>query len=236
MGSLELNAFLPLVAEGLLGESLREAALERALGPGVAVGVQADPGDADQPAAAGEKAGFRVTVTGRDAGGMDSIWWWVADTTNPALFQVLAFNVKAWPLVPDSAGRWIDGSDAKALSDVMVNLRRTVPAMQLYIQESFTHRLAESLKQGEVDVIVVALPVSTPVALSRLSHAGRPLALQVNGVALVPLAVTQVGSAAAGSAAAATQGLVDINIEYARADMDRAQIASLLDVAMREQT
>lgn len=36
--------------------------------------------------------------------------------------------------------------------------------------------------------------------------------------------------------AAAAQGLVDIDTEYARADMDRAQIASLLDVAMREQT
>lgn len=41
-------------------------------------------------------------------------------------------------------------------------LRRTVPAMQLYIQESFTHRLAESLKQGEVDVIVAALPFDEP--------------------------------------------------------------------------
>ncbi|OGA15486.1 MAG: LysR family transcriptional regulator [Betaproteobacteria bacterium RIFCSPLOWO2_02_FULL_66_14] len=41
-------------------------------------------------------------------------------------------------------------------------LRRTVPSMQLHIQESFTHRLAESLKQGEVDVIVVALPFEEP--------------------------------------------------------------------------
>lgn len=37
-------------------------------------------------------------------------------------------------------------------------LRRMAPAMQLMIQENFTHRLAEMLKQGEVDVIVVALP------------------------------------------------------------------------------
>jgi LysR family transcriptional regulator, hydrogen peroxide-inducible genes activator len=39
-------------------------------------------------------------------------------------------------------------------------LRRIAPAMQLMIQENFTHRLAEMLKQGEVDVIVVALPFS----------------------------------------------------------------------------
>src|SRR5207245_11180845 len=37
-------------------------------------------------------------------------------------------------------------------------LRRTAPAMQLHIQENFTHRLAEALKSGEVDVILIALP------------------------------------------------------------------------------
>ncbi len=37
-------------------------------------------------------------------------------------------------------------------------LRRAAPAMQLLIQENFTHRLAEMLKNGEVDVILVALP------------------------------------------------------------------------------
>lgn len=37
-------------------------------------------------------------------------------------------------------------------------LRRKAPTMQLLIQENYTHKLAEALKQGEVDVIVVALP------------------------------------------------------------------------------
>lgn len=41
-------------------------------------------------------------------------------------------------------------------------LRRTAPSMQLLIQENFTHRLAEGLKHGEVDVIVIALPFSEP--------------------------------------------------------------------------
>jgi LysR family hydrogen peroxide-inducible transcriptional activator len=41
-------------------------------------------------------------------------------------------------------------------------LRRTAPAMQLHIQENFTHRLAEMLKNGEVDVILVALPFAEP--------------------------------------------------------------------------
>jgi LysR family hydrogen peroxide-inducible transcriptional activator len=39
--------------------------------------------------------------------------------------------------------------------------------MQLLIQENFTHRLAEQLKSGEVDVILVALPFEEPGVLTR---------------------------------------------------------------------
>ncbi len=46
-------------------------------------------------------------------------------------------------------------------------LRRTAPSMQLLIQENFTHRLAEMLKQGEVDAILVALPFSEPGVTTR---------------------------------------------------------------------
>jgi LysR family transcriptional regulator, hydrogen peroxide-inducible genes activator len=46
-------------------------------------------------------------------------------------------------------------------------LRRAAPAMQLHIQENFTHRLAELLKRGEVDVILVALPFEEPGVQTR---------------------------------------------------------------------
>jgi LysR family transcriptional regulator, hydrogen peroxide-inducible genes activator len=46
-------------------------------------------------------------------------------------------------------------------------LRRSAPAMQLHIQENFTHRLAEALKSGEVDVIVIALPFEEPGIATR---------------------------------------------------------------------
>ena len=41
-------------------------------------------------------------------------------------------------------------------------LRKTAPAMQLHIQENFTHRLGDALKSGEVDVILIALPFVEP--------------------------------------------------------------------------
>ena len=46
-------------------------------------------------------------------------------------------------------------------------LRRSAPAMQLLIQENFTHRLAEELRSGEVDVILVALPFEAPGVMTR---------------------------------------------------------------------
>jgi LysR family hydrogen peroxide-inducible transcriptional activator len=46
-------------------------------------------------------------------------------------------------------------------------LRKSAPAMQLLIRENFTHRLAESLKSGEVDVILIALPFVEPAVETR---------------------------------------------------------------------
>jgi len=46
-------------------------------------------------------------------------------------------------------------------------LRRLAPTMQLMIQENYTHRLAEMLKQGEVDAILVALPFAEPGVATR---------------------------------------------------------------------
>jgi len=46
-------------------------------------------------------------------------------------------------------------------------LRKSAPSMQLLIQENFTHRLAEELKSGEVDVILIALPFEEPGVVTR---------------------------------------------------------------------
>jgi LysR family hydrogen peroxide-inducible transcriptional activator len=46
-------------------------------------------------------------------------------------------------------------------------LRRNAPAMQLLIRENFTHRLAEALKSGEVDAIIIALPFEEPGIATR---------------------------------------------------------------------
>ena len=61
-------------------------------------------------------------------------------------------------------------------------LRKNAPAMQLLIQENFTHVLSEQLKNGEVDAILIALPFDEPgiaectAAVPRLREAVTPLA------------------------------------------------------------
>ena len=46
-------------------------------------------------------------------------------------------------------------------------MRRAAPQMPLLIQENFTHNLGESLKNGEVDVILIALPFDEPGIATR---------------------------------------------------------------------
>src|SRR5574341_2668371 len=46
-------------------------------------------------------------------------------------------------------------------------LRKKAPTMQLLIEEHYTHKLAEALKQGEVDAILVALPFAEPGVVTR---------------------------------------------------------------------
>lgn len=48
------------------------------------------------------------------------------------------------------------------LPRLVPGLHRALPQMPLYLQENFTHVLAESLKRGELDVIVVAQPFTEP--------------------------------------------------------------------------
>jgi hypothetical protein len=84
--------------------------------------------------------------------------WLTSQIPAKSKFQVIAFNVKAWPLVPDSAGRWIDGSDAKALDDVVKNLRRTVPADGTSLENAFTLMNTLSPAPDNVFIITDGLP------------------------------------------------------------------------------
>ena len=95
--------------------------------------------------------------------------WLTAQIPAKSKFQVLAFNVKAWSLAPNSGGRWLDGSDAQALSDVITNLRRTVPTDGTSLENAFTLMNTLSPAPDNVFIITDGLPTqgATPPTLRK---------------------------------------------------------------------
>lgn len=53
--------------------------------------------------------------------------WLLSQLAPDSQFQIYAFNTTAWPVVPDSANRWLRTSDAEALSKAVTGLRALVP-------------------------------------------------------------------------------------------------------------
>jgi hypothetical protein len=98
-----------------------------------------------------------------------TIDWLTSQIPAKSKFQVLAFNTKAWPLVPDSSGRWLDGSDAQALTDVVKQLRRTVPAEGTSLENAFTAMNAMSPAPDNVFIVTDGLPTqgATPPAIRK---------------------------------------------------------------------
>jgi hypothetical protein len=102
--------------------------------------------------------------------------WLTTQIPPKSKFQVIAFNVRAWPIVPSSAGRWLDGSDAQALTDVVTNLRRTVPADGTSLENAFTFMNTLSPAPDNVFIVTDGLPTqgaSPPLVKKTIDGDGR---------------------------------------------------------------
>ena len=53
--------------------------------------------------------------------------WIAAQLPGKGKFQMYGFNTQAKPLVPGSAGKWLDASDPNALNEAIRELRKLVP-------------------------------------------------------------------------------------------------------------
>ena len=95
--------------------------------------------------------------------------WLTTQIPAKSKFQVLAFNVKAWSLAPNSGGRWLDGGDAQALNDVITNLRRTVPTDGTSLENAFTLLNTLSPAPDNVFIITDGLPTqgATPPVIKK---------------------------------------------------------------------
>jgi hypothetical protein len=102
--------------------------------------------------------------------------WLTSQIPPKSKFQVLAFNVKAWPVLPDSTGRWLDGSDAQALTDVVGHLRKTVPSDGTSLENAFTLMNSLNPAPDNVYIITDGLPTqgaSPPAVRKTIDGDGR---------------------------------------------------------------
>jgi hypothetical protein len=107
---------------------------------------------------------------------VSTVDWLTAQIPQKSQFQVIAFNVKAWPVVANTAGHWIEGSDAKALNDVITQLRRTVPQDGTSLENAFT--MMDSLNPAPDNVFIITdgLPTqgaSPPLVRKTIDGDGR---------------------------------------------------------------
>jgi hypothetical protein len=102
--------------------------------------------------------------------------WLTTQIPPKSKFQIIAFNTKAWPLIPSSAGQWLDGSDAKALTEVVSQLRRTGPSEGTSLENAFTAMNSLNPAPDNVFIVTDGLPTqgaSAPALRKTIDGDGR---------------------------------------------------------------
>jgi hypothetical protein len=84
--------------------------------------------------------------------------WITAQLPASAKFQVYGFNTTAKPMIPGSAGTWLDASDARALNDSLRNLRELVPSDGTSIENAFAVVSQLSPRPDNIILVTDGLP------------------------------------------------------------------------------
>ena len=97
---------------------------------------------------------------------MGTVDWLLAQVQPTSKFQIYAFNTTAEPLVKDSAGKWLDGSDAELLNEATTALRQRVPKDGTSLENAFAAIAAMNPRPDNVILVTDGLPtqgVSAPL-------------------------------------------------------------------------
>jgi len=84
--------------------------------------------------------------------------WLLAQVPNTSKFQIYAFNTTATPLLKDTAGKWLDGSDAEALNGAIMALRERIPKEGTSLENAFAAVTSMNPKPDNVILITDGLP------------------------------------------------------------------------------
>ena len=92
--------------------------------------------------------------------------WLLAQVPSTSKFQVYAFNTTATPLVKDSAGKWLESSNAEVLNSAVMALRERVPRGGTSLENAFAALTTMNPKPDNVILITDGLPtqgISAPL-------------------------------------------------------------------------
>ena len=87
-----------------------------------------------------------------------TVEWLVSQLAGERQFQLYSFNTSAWPLLKDSAGKWLQASDATALSGALDALHQLVPQNGTSLDNAFAVIGSLNPKPDSVILITDGLP------------------------------------------------------------------------------
>ena len=87
-----------------------------------------------------------------------TVEWLLSQLAGDRQFQIYSFNTTAWPLLKNSAGKWLAASDANALSGALDALRQLVPQNGTSLENAFAAVAGFEPKPDSVILITDGLP------------------------------------------------------------------------------
>jgi hypothetical protein len=99
--------------------------------------------------------------------------WLAAQMPDKSRFQIYAFNTKAWPLTPQSEGKWLETRDPNALNDALRALREVVPQDGTSLENAFAALNAMQPAPDNVIMLTDGLPTqATSIPVLRKTVTG----------------------------------------------------------------
>jgi hypothetical protein len=95
---------------------------------------------------------------------IETVNWLLTQVPPNSQYQIFTFNTKAQPLLPASAGKWIDAGDAPQLARGMEALRAIVPADGTSLYNAFTATRTLNPLPDEIVLITDGLPTQGKTA------------------------------------------------------------------------
>ena len=139
---------------------------------------------------------------------LDAVDWMSAQIPADSKFQIYGFAEKAEPVLPGTAGKWVDASAPGQLDDAIARLRSTAPTGGTSLFHAMRALGQMSPKPDNVFLIVDGLPTqgekapwrSTVNERTRLSHLARAIGQMPSGVPLNILLFPMEGDPSAATA------------------------------------